>query len=116
MSLHAGLLKGKFQYIAPEQYEGSSDIDHRADIYALGVMMYQMLTGKVPFEGESAESILMKHLLEDAPPISSVRPDILEVGNPFEPIVTKLLRKEPDERYQTAVELRLDVEQALNQV
>ncbi|HND07589.1 MAG TPA: hypothetical protein PL012_18025, partial [Candidatus Obscuribacter sp.] len=85
-------------------------------LYAMGIMMFEMLTGKVPFEGESAESILMKHLLEEPPPISEVRPDILESGNPFEPIIMKLLRKEPDERYQTAVELRLDVEQALNQV
>lgn len=110
-----GRMVGTPEYIAPEQLK-DRPIDIRTDLYAMGIMMFEMLTGKVPFEGESAESILMKHLLEEPPPISEVRPDILEAGNPFEPIIMKLLRKEPDERYQTAVELRLDVEQALNQV
>ncbi len=110
-----GRMVGTPEYIAPEQLK-DRPIDIRTDLYAIGIMMFEMLTGKVPFEGESAESILMKHLLEDAPPISSVRPDILEVGNPFEPIISKLLKKEPDDRYQTATELRLDVEQALNTV
>lgn len=110
-----GRMVGTPEYIAPEQLK-DRPIDIRTDLYAIGIMMFEMLTGKVPFEGESAESILMKHLLEDAPPISSVRLDILEVGNPFEPIISKLLKKEPDDRYQTATELRLDVEQALNTV
>jgi len=73
-----------------------------------------MLTGKVPFDGESSESILMKHLMEDAPLISQVKEE-LAPGNPFEAIIVKLLRKEPDDRYQTATELRLDIEQALSQ-
>jgi serine/threonine-protein kinase len=78
-------------------------------------MMFEMLTGHVPFDGESAEAILMKHLLEDPPPMSEVKPDLPQ-PNPFQSIVDKLMRKDPDERYQTATELRLDVEQALNSV
>lgn len=109
-----GRMVGTPEYIAPEQLK-DRPIDIRTDLYAIGIMMFEMLTGRVPFEGESAESILMKHLLEDAPPMHTVRPEI-EVGNPFEPIVSKLLMKEPDARYQTATELRLDVEQALNTI
>jgi len=109
-----GRMVGTPEYIAPEQLK-DRPIDIRTDLYGMGIMMFEMLTGKVPFEGESAESILMKHLLEDPPLISAVKPE-LEPGNPFEAIIAKLLRKEPDERYQTATELRLDVEQALNNI
>jgi len=108
-----GRMVGTPEYIAPEQLK-DRPIDIRTDLYAVGVMMFEMLTGKVPFDGESSESILMKHLMEDAPLISQVKEE-LAPGNPFEAIIVKLLRKEPDDRYQTATELRLDIEQALSQ-
>jgi serine/threonine protein kinase len=109
-----GRMVGTPEYIAPEQLK-DRPIDIRTDLYGIGVMMFEMLTGHVPFDGESAEAILMKHLLEDPPPMSEVKPDLPQ-PNPFQPIVDKLMRKDPDERYQTATELRLDVEQALNSV
>lgn len=109
-----GRMVGTPEYIAPEQLK-DKPMDVRTDLYALGIMMYEMLTGKVPFDGESAESILMKHLLEEAPPMSVHKPEFKD-GTPFDSIITKLLQKEPDARYQTATELRLDVEQALSQV
>ena len=72
-------------------------------------MIFEMLTGRVPFDGESAESILMKHLLEEPPPMATIRPE-LAGENPFDEIVGKLLKKAPEERYQTAEELRHVVE------
>lgn len=109
-----GRMVGTPEYIAPEQLK-DRPIDMRTDLYGLGIMMFEMLAGRVPFDGESAESILMKHLLEDPPQMSEIRPELAE-GNVFQPIVDKLLKKNPDERYQTATELRLDVEHALNAV
>lgn len=58
-----GCMVGTPEYIAPEQLK-DCPIDIRTDLYGMGIMMFEMLTGKIPFEGESAESILMKHLLE----------------------------------------------------
>lgn len=109
-----GKMVGTPEYIAPEQLK-DKPLDIRTDLYALGIILYETLTGKVPFEGESAEGILMKHLLEPPPPLSFHNDDFAE-GTPFDAIIAKALRKEPDERYQTATEFRLDVEEALNKV
>ncbi len=109
-----GRMVGTPEYIAPEQLK-DKPMDMRTDLYALGIMIYEMLTGHVPFEGESAESILMKHLMDEPPPMSKYKPEFKD-GTPFDAIVTKLLQKDPDARYQTATELRLDVEQTLSQV
>ncbi|MBA3856486.1 MAG: hypothetical protein C0507_06195 [Cyanobacteria bacterium PR.3.49] len=109
-----GKMVGTPEYIAPEQLK-DKPLDIRTDLYALGIILYETLTGRVPFEGESAEGILMKHLLEPPPPLSMHNDDFAE-GTPFDAIIAKALRKEPDERYQTATEFRLDVEEALNKV
>lgn len=103
-----GRMVGTPEYIAPEQLK-DKPIDIRTDLYAVGIMIFEMLTGRVPFDGESAESILMKHLLEEPPPMATIRPE-LAGENPFDPIVAKLLRKAPEERYQTAEELRHVIE------
>lgn len=108
-----GRMVGTPEYIAPEQLK-DKPIDIRTDIYSLGIMMFEMLTGRVPFEGESAEAILMKHLLEEPPAMAACRED--KQQTPFDEIVVKCLNKNPDDRYQTATELRLDVEQALSKV
>jgi serine/threonine-protein kinase len=99
-----GRMVGTPEYIAPEQLK-DKPIDIRTDLYAVGIMIFEMLTGRVPFDGESAESILMKHLLEEPVPMATIRPE-LAGENPFDPIVAKLLKKAPEERYQTAEELR----------
>lgn len=109
-----GRMVGTPEYIAPEQLK-DRPMDMRTDLYALGIMIYEMLTGHVPFEGESAEAILMKHLMDDPPPMGKYKPEFKE-GTPFDRIITKLLDKDPDKRYQTATELRLDVEQAQSQI
>lgn len=109
-----GKMVGTPEYIAPEQLK-DKPIDIRTDLYALGIILYETLTGRVPFEGESAESILMKHLLESPPPMSEMIDDLGD-GSAFDEVVDKALKKDPDERYQTATELRLDVERILNQI
>lgn len=108
-----GKLIGTPAYIAPEQLKDRK-IDARADLYAVGVILFELLTGKVPFEGETAESILTKQLFEPPPPLSGERPDIAP-DSPIELIVTKALAKEPDERYQTAKEFEEAIEISLKE-
>ena len=105
---------GTPQYIAPEQLR-NQPLDGRTDVYALGVIIYEMLAGAAPFTADSVEAVLMKHLLEEAAPISRLRPEITD-DSLFSKIVNKSLKKKPEERYQSVTELRLDLEQALNQV
>lgn len=107
-----GKMIGTPEYIAPEQLKDRA-IDVRTDIYSLGIMMYELLAGRVPFESESAESVLMKHLMVEPAPLSTYRDDIAENSH-LHTIVHKCLNKNPDERYQSVTELRLDVEQVLN--
>ena len=108
-----GKLIGTPAYIAPEQLKDRK-IDGRADLYAVGVMLFELLTGKVPFEGETAESILTKQLFEQPPPLSSEREDIT-TGSPIELVVAKALAKEPDERFQTAKEFEEAIEAAIKE-
>jgi tRNA A-37 threonylcarbamoyl transferase component Bud32 len=97
-----GLLIGTLRYVAPEQIRGE-EVDRRTDLYALGVVLYQMLTGRVPFEGPTDFAIL-KAQIEDPPaPPRSLVPAIPEE---LERIVLKALEKSPDARFQTAGELR----------
>ena len=96
----AGVSMGTAFYMAPEQLK-DHDIDGRIDIYALGITLYQMLTGRPPFTG-MLNQILMKHLKEEPPAISVTRPDLPpELDN----IIAKALAKQPEDRYQTALEL-----------
>src|SRR6476661_5044533 len=97
-----GLLIGTLRYVAPEQIRGE-EVDRRTDLYALGVVLYQMLTGRVPFEGPTDFAIL-KAQIEDPPaPPRSLVPEIPEG---LDRIVLKALEKSPDDRFQTAGELR----------
>jgi tRNA A-37 threonylcarbamoyl transferase component Bud32 len=98
-----GLLIGTLRYVAPEQIRGE-EVDRRTDLYALGVVLYQMLTGRVPFEGRTDFAILKAQLEEPPAPPRSLAP---EVPDWLERIVLKALEKEPDRRFQTAEELRI---------
>ena len=102
-----GMVMGTADYIAPEQARGRA-VDHRADIYAIGVMTYQMLAGRLPFHADSATAMMFQHAYEPPPPLEELEPDL---PKPLAQIVMKLLAKEPDERYQSAndvlAELRL---------
>jgi serine/threonine-protein kinase len=97
-----GFALGTPAYMAPEQAAADPTIDARADIYALGCVAYEMLTGKPPFSGRSAQKIIAAQVAERPVPLSFVRPD---VGPRIETIVMRCLEKNPDHRWQEADDL-----------
>ncbi len=103
------LIIGTPQYMSPEQCSQASEIDSRSDTYSLGVILYEMLAGHVPFTGDSPTAIMMQHLQDAPPSILEERPDLPPaVGN----VVARALAKNPEERYQSAGELSEDLAQA----
>jgi serine/threonine protein kinase len=98
-------VSGSPHYIAPEQALGKA-IDHRADLYALGVSLYEMLCGETPYEGSSAREVILKHLNEKAPPLGPRAPDVPpEVVS----VVERLMEKEPARRPPSASALLQDL-------
>jgi serine/threonine-protein kinase len=96
------LIIGTPQYMSPEQCSQASDIDPRSDIYSFGVIIYEMLVGHVPFSGDSATAIMMKHIQDPPPSVLDERRDLPEeVGR----IVARALAKRPEDRFQKAGEL-----------
>ena len=92
---------GTFAYISPEQIEARRDIDGRADIYALGVMTYQMLTGELPFKHENQGALLIAHMLHAPPDAREIAPDLPEHAAGA---IQKAMSKKPSERFGTARE------------
>lgn len=105
----AGQTLGTLEYMSPEQLMGKK-LDGRSDIYALGMVAYQMLTGTLPFSSNSPASIIQWHLKTLPPPASSLVPT---VPADFDPIILKMIAKERDDRYPTVSELRDDVRQMM---
>ncbi len=101
-----GIAMGTPNYISPEQLKGT-EIDRRADIFSLGVMMYEMLLGKRPFKGENITSLMYAVLNSDPEKPSSVRPQVPLL---FDHIIGKALKKDPAERYQKASEVTADLQ------
>ncbi len=97
----SGALMGTLNYMAPEQGRDGK-CDTRSDIYSLGITLYEMLTGSVPFDADTPLAILLKHLNDPLPLPRSLEPSIPE---PFERVALKALAKEPDARYQSAAEM-----------
>lgn len=93
---------GTPQYMSPEQVAGWDEIDHRSDIYSLGVMAYRMLTGKLPFDGDSPREILEKHIKEKPVPIRRVN---TSVPKKFADAIMRCLEKDPWDRFSTTMEL-----------
>jgi serine/threonine protein kinase len=105
-----GVIFGTINYLAPESAHGMDAVDERADLYALGVMMYEMLAGKHPFESTDPVEMFNHHRMT-APPPFSVRSPGVTVPPELDAIVRKLLEKDPYDRYQTAKELGAALEE-----
>ena len=100
---------GSVHYASPEQARGGY-VDHRRDIYSLGIVMYEMVTGRVPFDGETAVTVAVKHLQEQMVPPSKYCP---EIPYSLEQIIKKCTEKSPDRRYQDIGDLMADLKQSL---
>jgi beta-lactam-binding protein with PASTA domain/predicted Ser/Thr protein kinase len=99
---------GTAQYLSPEQARGER-VDARSDIYSTGCVLYELMTGRPPFQGDSPVAIAYQHVREEAPPPSQIDPSIPQYANA---IVMKALAKDPNYRYQSAAEMRADIQRA----
>src|SRR5206468_2132009 len=97
-----GTILGTFQYMAPEQLEGK-EADERTDIFAFGVLLYEMVTGRKAFEGESQASLIAAIMGKDPPPMAPLSPPALER------VVRTCLAKDPDDRWQSARDLAREI-------
>jgi|GEM_PF-224943 len=106
----AGKALGTPYYMSPEQARGEANLDTRSDIYSLGATLYHLVTGSVPFEGETPAIVLSKRLSEPAPSPRDRRPELSLAANR---LIRRMMAKDPDRRYQTAEDLVADVEAAM---
>jgi serine/threonine-protein kinase len=101
---------GTAQYLSPEQARGER-VDSRSDLYSVGCLLYELLTGRPPFTGDSPVAIAYQHVRENPIPPSRVDPELPAWADP---IVLRAMAKDPGERYQTAAEMRSDIQRALS--
>lgn len=94
----AGMMMGTLEYMAPEQIRSPGEVDGRADVYALGVMLFQMLTGQLPFTGDNPGSVMLAHLQQPAPDPRTLVPDLPEQ---VAAAILRALAKDPAERFHT---------------
>ncbi|MGH9521020.1 MAG: protein kinase domain-containing protein, partial [Terriglobales bacterium] len=105
-----GMLIGTPQYISPEQASGKpgEQLDGRSDIYSLGIVLYQMLTGRLPFESDTPMGIVLQHMQTPPPSLESVRPDV-KIDPTTTQLLLKCLEKDPAKRFQMAQELMASI-------
>jgi Tol biopolymer transport system component/predicted Ser/Thr protein kinase len=101
-----GQIVGTISHMSPEQAEGRA-VDHRSDIFSLGVVFYEMLTGRRPFRGDSPASVLSSILKDTPPPVTELNP---EIPRDLAKLCRRCLAKDPTRRYQTALDLRNELE------
>jgi predicted ATPase/signal transduction histidine kinase len=111
---HPNVLEGTLAYLAPEQTgRMNRGIDYRTDFYALGVTLFELLTGQLPFQSDDPMELVHCHIAKPAPAVCDLRPEIPEV---LGQIVAKLMAKNAEDRYQSALGLKHDLERCLQQV
>jgi len=103
----AGFVVGTPQYLPPEILQGK-DADPRADLYSCGIVLYEIFTGVLPFEGPTAMDVMVKHLREQPPPPSSRWP---EIPPALESAILRCLEKDPERRYRSVAELLGELEE-----
>lgn len=108
--VNTGSMLGTAQYLSPEQARGKP-VGPSTDLYGLGVVLYEMLTGAPPFSGDSAIAVALRHVQEPVPDVRTLRPDI---PAPIAAIVAKLLEKDPEDRYGSADAFRRAVKQVMD--
>ncbi len=105
------LVMGSVHYFSPEQARGE-DVTYASDIYSVGVLLYEMLTGYVPFDGDTPVAVALQHISAEPKPMSELKPD---VPKSMELIVTKAMQKRPEDRYQSALEMAQNLHRALHE-
>ena len=109
-----GMIFGTPEYMSPEQ-AGGKELDHRVDVYALGVILYELVAGRVPFVGDTFMGILTQHVLEQVPPLSSVNPRC-SAPPELEQIIRKAMAKTPGERQRSMEELGAELASLLQRL
>jgi eukaryotic-like serine/threonine-protein kinase len=104
-----GVVMGTPAYMSPEQARGGLG-DERSDLYALGIMLCELVTGRLPYKGDTPTATLLKHLAEPVPMVRQVNPNVPEA---VESVIAKALSKKPEARYQSAEELSLALQMAV---
>lgn len=107
----SGAAIGTPAYLSPEQISGA-EVDHRADLYALGCLLHELLTGQTPFRGDSPFAVMHQHLYTEPEPVSRLRP---QVPPAVEAVILRALRKDPAERFADAGQMRAALADALTQ-
>ena len=100
----SGLVSGTPAYMSPEQARGNK-VDHRTDIYSLGIILYELVAGRVPFEGDTAITVIFKHINDAPPPIDGISPEL-------QAVIDKALTKYPEDRYSNGRELMTELLQS----